>query len=74
VWRRVQVERPSSSTSAGQSGGGFPSDEDVEGLDVVDVVADEDGDDEEVCCLVRAAHEAKDVQFRQLRSDVSIAR
>jgi hypothetical protein len=74
--RRVQVERPSSSTSGGQSGGisvGWGVEwEVVAGVGIVE------GDDDEVeaveeegevcdCCFVRARHEAIDVQVRQLR-------
>lgn len=61
VWRRVHVLRPSCSTSGGQS----------RGMEDVRVDVDEVGDVllvvvEEVWDLVRAAHEAKDVQERQL--------
>lgn len=54
--RRVQVERPSCSTSGGQSGGGMAGEE--EG-----VVDDAEG---AVWDLVRAAQEAREVQVRQL--------
>jgi hypothetical protein len=71
VCRRVQVERPSWSTSGGQSegisvGSGV-------GRDVVAGVGSVVEVDEEVegevcdCCFVRARHEAIDVQVRQLR-------
>ena len=50
VCKRVQVLRPRTSTSGGQSGGG-----------AVGVLVEE-----EVCFLVRAAQEAKEVQERQL--------
>lgn len=61
VCRRVQVERPSSATSGGQSGGGVETKLDVE---VVGEAAELE--DVEVWDLVRAAQEAKEVQVRQL--------
>lgn len=61
---RVQVERPSSSTSGGQSGGGVETMLDVEGVEVLDV---------EVWDLVRAAQEAKEVQVRQLYCRVGVS-
>ena len=60
MWRRVQVERPSWSTSGGQSGGGSSG---AVGCAKVEVVMVECG---AFCCLVIAAHEANDVQDRQL--------
>lgn len=60
----VQLERPSCSTSGGQSGGGAREDrEDVvcAGDVVVDIV---DGD--EVSCLAIAAHAPNEVHERQL--------
>lgn len=62
--RSVQVERPSSSTSGGQSGG--------MGVELVVVSDDlgeeeeEDEDEEEVWAFVRAAQDEKEVQVRQL--------
>ena len=73
VCRRVQVDRPSCSTSGGQSEGisvGWGVNwEVVAGVEIVvevdDVAVEEEG---EVCdcCFVRARHEAIDVQVRQL--------
>jgi hypothetical protein len=64
AWRKVQVLRPSSSTSGGQS--------DCEGV-VVDACAVAGGggfevvDGEEVWAFVIAAQDAKEVQERQLQ-------
>lgn len=60
--RRVQVERPSCSTSGGQSGGGMV------GVEVTAEEAEAVVDDAEgaVWDLVRAAQEAREVQVRQL--------
>ena len=60
--KKVQVERPSASTSGGQSGGGsWVEAEDVEVVEwVVDGVA------EALSFLVMAAQEEKEVQERQL--------
>ncbi len=71
--RRVQVERPSWSTSGGQSGGGAGSgvmvcdrgEEAVVGGMEVDEEEEEEGWD-----LVRAAQEAMEVQVRQLWCEV----
>lgn len=67
--RRVQVERPSCSTSGGQSGrglvGGLGSGV-VVGMDA-ELELELEMDGPVVCDLVRAAHEAKEVQVRQLR-------
>ena len=54
-WRSVQVERPNSSTSGGQSRGGIAA-----GVGWAVGV-------DEVCDLIRAAQDAKGVQVRQLR-------
>jgi hypothetical protein len=64
VCRRVQVERPSSATSGGQSGGKVETK-----LDVELVVEAGELVDVEVWDLVRAAQEAKEVQVRQLRRE-----
>lgn len=76
VCRRVQVERPSCSTSGGQSEGisvgwGFEWDV-VAGVGIVDEVDVDEEVEGEVCdcCFVRARHEAIDVQVRQLRGRV----
>jgi hypothetical protein len=61
VCRRVQVERPSSATSGGQSGGGVET-----RLDVEVVMEAGELEDVEVWDLVRAAQEANEVQVRQL--------
>lgn len=64
VWRRVQVERPRTATSGGQSGRVGDSG----GKEEVEVVVEE----EEVVVVeglwdfVRAAQEARDVQVRHL--------
>lgn len=65
--RSVQVERPSCSTSAGQSGGGASA---AGAAAAVDERAREevDGEVSDVDFLVIAAQEAKEVQDRQLGS------
>lgn len=77
VWRRVQVERPSCSTSGGQSGGSSVGcgveREVVAGVDIVVEVAEPEDEVEGVvcdcdCCFVRARHEAMEVQVRQLKT------
>lgn len=75
VCRRVQVERPSCSTSGGQSDAisvGWGVDcEVVAGVELV-VEGDDDAEEGDVCdcCFVRARHEAIDVQVRQLEYQV----
>jgi len=54
VWRSVQEERPSCSTSGGQSGGdSSEAEEEIDG----EVLS---------CVLVRVLHEEKEVQLRHL--------
>ena len=81
-WRRVQVERPSSSTSGGQSEGielGVAVADAARGVVAVVIwlkVFEEEVDgvlleleavaDSALACFVRARHEATEVQVRQL--------
>lgn len=60
-WRSAHEDRPSWSTSGGQSAGGCSSDVAAAGGVVVDML---DGD--VVCCFAMAAHEAIEVQERHL--------
>lgn len=74
--RSVQVERPSASTSGGQSAGMEGSGcvagavrgvvGVVEVAEVVFVVLEEDVGESALACFVRARHEETEVQVRQL--------
>lgn len=63
VWRSVQEERPRTSTSGGQSGGGWRGRDEEE---------EEEWELEEVSFLVIAAQAAKEVQERHLNNFFSI--